>query len=249
MKHVVLFILVFICFQTFAQDNRIYVSGKVTSDSVAVENAHIINYSAKKGVVTDLKGSFEIPVKIGDTIVVSSIQYSQKILVVSANDITNNFIQVFVDPAINELEEVFVTEKEDFLLDKDTTQYTVDASTLKLPNAGKEVLTPTERKINYLKKGGAIDQLRNLITGEKKKLKKFLVEENGYATLQDIRADFGDDFFTNNLGISEKNIGPFLEYCANFKIVQLYRADEKFQVFDLMVKHKPEFLALQQTEN
>ncbi len=246
MKYVYLSLILFISIQSFGQDNRILLKGKVTSDSVAVEDAHVINYSSRTGVITGADGNFEIPVKTSDTLIISSIEYKQKVIIINSTHLTSNFLNVFLEPAVTELDEIILLERKDYMQSIDTPAVQVSANTLALPNAGKKTdYTYTERKINYITNGSNITKLHSLITGKKKKLKKIRKEESNNMYLEKIRADFTDAFFINTLQLQEKQIGPYIAYCQSKKdIISLYKKEDKFGILDIFMNTKEEFIAL-----
>jgi len=56
--------------------------GKIVNDSIEDSYLHIMNLNMQRGTITDEHGAFHIPVRVNDTLFISSIQFeAQKILV------------------------------------------------------------------------------------------------------------------------------------------------------------------------
>ncbi|MFC5044070.1 TonB-dependent receptor [Aquimarina hainanensis] len=81
MKHLITFFCMLCMHQTFAQSLK----GKVVSrDNIPVTEAHIFNVNDKHHTHTNEKGAFKLaPVTIGDTLVISHVNYKKKTIVVS----------------------------------------------------------------------------------------------------------------------------------------------------------------------
>ncbi|WP_176027339.1 TonB-dependent receptor [Aquimarina sp. TRL1] len=81
MKHLITVFCMLCMHQTFAQSLK----GKVVSrDNIPVTEAHIFNVNDKHHTHTNEKGAFKLaPVTIGDTLVISHVNYKKKTIVVS----------------------------------------------------------------------------------------------------------------------------------------------------------------------
>lgn len=89
-----------------AQDNRYQIKGIITSDSVSVENIHIINKTSKKGTVSNQFGEFKILAKVNDTLVFSGVQFYTKELKITKKQIESKLISIDLFQKINTLDEV-----------------------------------------------------------------------------------------------------------------------------------------------
>jgi len=89
-----------------AQDDRYQIKGIITSDSVSVEDIHIINKTSKKGTVSNQFGEFKIPVKVNDTLIFSGIQFYTKVLQITKKQIESKLISIDLFQKINTLDEV-----------------------------------------------------------------------------------------------------------------------------------------------
>jgi hypothetical protein len=122
------------------------------------------------------------------------------------------------------------------------------AEKIGLPNADKEPLTPLERKINYIQKGGLIDKLYAWVSGESKSLKKLrkLYEEERREVdiqldIQMIRNHFTDEYFIKTIGIPEQKIDAFIRFCLKDKLVFYFERNRELDMMNLFIKNKIPF--------
>ena len=217
-----------------AQDKPIRIQGMITNDSIALENIHIVNKSSNKGTLSNYKGEFQMFVKENDTIQFSSIQYITRKLIITQQHLKNKVLKIKLTQKTNVLQEVVIENM---------------AKSLGLPNADKEPLKPTERKLNYIRKGGNINKIYAWISGEKKKLKILQDHLNEDAKISEnnlnvqlIRNHFTDDFFINSLKITKENIDGLIYYCLPKGIVFVFEKERYLEVVDLLIQNKDPYL-------
>ena len=88
---------------------RILINGQVTApQGEDVEGINLYNISSQKGAVTDADGSFSLEVAAQDRILVSAIQFQSFKVIVDAGVIDTKRLRIYLNPAVNELEEVIV---------------------------------------------------------------------------------------------------------------------------------------------
>lgn len=239
----------------YSQENRVLISGEIKNDSVPIENVHIINKSAQKGTITNRIGQFKISVTDKDTLMISDIQFQNKIIIVNQDHLLTKFIEINLLELTNELDEVVVQQFDDM------------SEELGLPNAGKEPLNKLDRNLNHysqkstpivilealLFKPGGIDDIYNIVSGNRKKdrkLKQLIQEDQLNAGkleyVKVIRAHFQDDFFTNSVKIEEEYIDTYIYYCLAQDIGSLYDKGRLIEVIDILLKSKEQyFLSLE----
>ena len=240
------------------QENRILISGKVKNDSIPIENVHIINKNSQKGTITNRLGQFKISVTDKDTLMISDIQYQNKIMIVSQDHVLTKYMEINLLELTNELDEVIVQQFDDM------------SEELGLPNAGKKPLNKLERNLNHysqkstpivilealLFKSGGIDDVYNIISGNRKRDRKLsaLIEEDEITAgnqeyVRRIREHFQDDFFINSVKINEEHINPYIYYCLAQNIGSLYDKGRLIEVIDILLKSKdPYFESLTEVD-
>ena len=90
MKHLLLFILLFVLPQQLVAQQKELVRGKIVdaSDDKPMENVNIVNLNQVFGTATNQEGAFEIPAKVNDTLHLSFLGY-KSIKVRVTNDWVN----------------------------------------------------------------------------------------------------------------------------------------------------------------
>lgn len=93
-----------------AQDiTRTKVSGKIhVPQGDDAEGISVYNISSQKGTITDPDGTFEIDLAENDRILISALQYQSFTVIVDKGIVERRRINIFVNPAVNILEEVVV---------------------------------------------------------------------------------------------------------------------------------------------
>jgi len=228
------FLLFIITLQLSAQEERVLIHGTIYSDSLTVDNVNIVNKTTFKGTVSDKNGKFQILARENDILQFSNIQYKTKRIYLNNLHFKREDLIIHLMQTTNELQEVVVHNM---------------AKSLGLPNAGKEPLKPTARKINYYTKGGSISKLYGLVSGKTKNLKslrKLEKEDEEILTnklnIQIIRNHFQDEFFTETLRIPKERIDDLINYCLPKGIVFLFDRERYLEVMDILIQNKYSYL-------
>ncbi|MAT90816.1 MAG: hypothetical protein CMC35_08980 [Flavobacteriaceae bacterium] len=88
---------------------RTVINGRVTApQGEDIEGINLYNISSQKGTVTEADGSFTLAVAEQDRILVSAIQFQSFKVIVDEGVINNKQLRIYLNPAVNELEEVIV---------------------------------------------------------------------------------------------------------------------------------------------
>ncbi len=245
------FFVTLICFEVSAQQERVLISGEISSESNALENIHIINKTSKKATTSDKNGVFKIRVKEGDELLISAIQFKNEIIIINSLNIKLLTIKIILEKEVNSLDEVTIEKRRNM------------AGDLGLPNAGKKPLTKLESRLNAHTKAslpvavlltliggaGGIDNLYYIISGDRKKDRKLtnLLQKDKNEAFkkeqrQNIRARLTDAFFINTLKIPVQEIDDFIQYCDSKNIDYLLSKNRTLEVIDVFIKESPNFL-------
>lgn len=217
-RKILVFFIGTIC--VFAQNDAVFLKGKVVSDSRNLEGIHVINVSVNNGVVTDESGYFSIVAKENDTIMFSAIHLKGYQKIVNKDDLAMKLVFIPMEAIVNELMEVTVTEYKN-----------INAESLGIVPKGQKRYTPAERKLAAAETfkwyspllipigGMSVDGLINAISGRTKRLKKELSIEKKELFQEKVKSMFTYDYLLKDLKIPEDYIDGFV-----FFIVE----DEKF---------------------
>ena len=214
----------------YAQD-RIPIKGKLIYRNVNVVAANVVNINAQINTITDGEGEFEIPVKVGDEIIFSSVQYMIRTVKINPDIIQKNRLVITVNEKINALEEVIITpdDTEKFLDLKEEEfkgyDYLRDKST-RLENTivRQGQLNNGINVINILK---LINKVINSKTEEEKRSLK---------PSEVLKYVFEIDFFKRDLELTDDQIIGFLEYIDdNLPSQKLLSQSKQFQLIDYLI--------------
>ena len=214
----------------YAQD-RIPIKGKLIYRNVNVVAANVVNINAQINTITDGEGEFEIPVKVGDEIIFSSVQYMIRTVKINPDIIQKNRLIITVNEKINALEEVIITpdDTEKFLDLKEEEfkgyDYLRDKST-RLENTivRQGQLNNGINVINILK---LINKVINSKTEEEKRNLK---------PSEVLKYVFEIDFFKRDLELTDDQIIGFLEYIDdNLPSQKLLSQSKQFQLIDYLI--------------
>ncbi len=93
-----------------AQDiQRVKISGKITAPhGEDVDGVTLYNKSSEKGTSTDKDGVFNLEVAENDRVLVTAIQFQTFIVIVDKGIVDSKNMSIYLNPAVNQLEEVIV---------------------------------------------------------------------------------------------------------------------------------------------
>ena len=214
----------------YAQD-RIPIKGKLIYRNVNVVAANVVNINAQINTITDGEGEFEIPVKVGDEIIFSSVQYMIRTVKINPDIIQKNRLIITVNEKINALEEVIITpdDTEKFLDLKEEEfkgyDYIRDKST-RLEN--------TIVRQGQLNNGINVINILKLIT--KVINSKTEEEKRNLKPSEVLKYVFEIDFFKRDLELTDDQIIGFLEYIDdNLPSQKLLSQSKQFQLIDYLI--------------
>ena len=228
----------FLIFQliAFAQD-RIPMKGRLIYRNVNVVAANVVNITAQINTITDGEGAFEIPVKTGDEVVFSSVQYMIRTVEITPEIIQKNRLIITVNEKINALEEVVITpdDAEKFLNLKEEEfkgfDYERDKST---------------RLENTIVRQGQLNNGLNLINVAKLIAKivsnKTEEEKRNLKPSEVLSYVFDISFFKSDLELRDDQIVGFLEHIDdNLPSQKLLNQSQQFQLIDYLIMQSKKY--------
>lgn len=232
----------FICFANLlsAQDDgRVLIRGQVLYRGSNVANENVINSTSEATTITNDNGRFMIPVKVGDELVFTAVNYQLEIVTITEGIIANRRLVVEVTEKVTELDEVVLTpeNQQKFLELKNEkfkeVEYEIDRST-EVRNVA--LLNQNERRegdINFVNIFKALFKSRNQDGSEREPLKVSDV----------LRQVYDDEFFVVDLKLPQDKIDAFLLYCDGKMGPQsLLKKENEFELIDFLVTHSKTYL-------
>jgi hypothetical protein len=207
------------------------IKGKLIYRNVDVVAANVVNNTAQLNTITDGEGAFEIPVKLGDEVIFSSVQYLIRTVTISPEILNKNRLIVTVNEKINALEEIVITpyNTEKFLDLKEEEfkgyDYERDKST------ALENITMTQGQLrnglNLINIAKLVaNAIQNKTEEEKQKIKPSEI----------LTYVFNDEFFNDDLGLKNDEVTGFLEHIdKNLPSQQLLKTGKQFQLIDFLI--------------
>ena len=225
-------LIFFLVFQAvaFAQD-RVSIKGRLIYRNINVVAANVVNITAQINTITNGEGAFEIPVKNGDEVVFSSVQYMIRTVKITPEIIQKNRLIITINEKINALEEVVVTpdDAEKFLDLKEEEFKGFDYDRDKSTRLENSIVRQGQLKngINLINVAKLIAKLvSNKTEEEKRNLKPSEV----------LSYVFDKSFFSSDLELRDDQIVGFLEHIDNnLPSQKLLNQSQQFQLIDYLI--------------
>lgn len=238
-------ILILLCavFGTAQQDYRTWLRGKVLYQDSSVVAANILNTNSEQATITDDNGEFAIEVKLGDELIISSVQYEIRVLIITKEILQRNRLVVDVNEKIQVLDEVVVspTRPEKFLDLQEEEFKKFDYTSDKSTRVENEIL----RK-NQLYEGVDFVNIFKLMYKALRKKNSDGQIGSSYAPSDVIRQIYPDAFFSEELHIPQGQIGLFLEFIDDrLEAKDLLKKENEFQLMDFLIKQSEKFARAQ----
>ncbi|WP_299337290.1 hypothetical protein [uncultured Psychroserpens sp.] len=228
----------------------IELKGEISASS-DLDGIHVLNLTAQEFTITNDKGEFEVLARLNDTILISSIQYTPKNVIVSKTILASKFIAITLTDRVNELDEVVVgkvltgnllTDIENSDAKRDINFYDVG-----IPGYTGKPKTQKERRLYEADAGKSIviaplfvginiHKILNKISGRTKKLKKAVMLEKQIDCMNKMKSEFSDLLF-ENMEIEEHLKIDFFYYVAeDQKFQELCQSDDSFTTYEFLLK-------------
>ncbi|MDB4014801.1 carboxypeptidase-like regulatory domain-containing protein [Flavobacteriaceae bacterium] len=237
MKIKLLFLALLCSYLNFGQESRTSIKGRLLYRNSNVIAANVVNNSAQLNTITNGEGEFEIPVRVGDELIFSSVQYKIRTVKVTAEMIKKNRIVVSINERVNILDEVVVgPENQQKFLDMKKEEfkrvdYTQDKSTKLINRAADD-----RQLANGLNFVNVAKLLGRLLSKNKGDSEKKLIPSEVLPYL------FETAFFNQDLGLNaEQTEGFLMEMDRVLPTQKLFKKDMEFQLIDYLVKASQEY--------
>jgi hypothetical protein len=236
MIRLICFIVFWCTTQLFGQSNiAIDCHGKVNADMSNLEGIYVINLKTENATITDKEGYFYIKAAVGDSLLLSSVQFKSVKKVITTQDVQSKLFFVKMSPIMNELKEVVIKRP------------SVSAESLGIIPYGQKKYTPAERKLATASSGRlnplGLDPLLNYFSGRTAMLKKELEVEKKEGYMVQLENLFDKNHFVNTLHIPSDYVKGFLYFAVeNPKFTRVLKTKNRtsieFLMSELAVQYK-----------
>ena len=235
-----LFTLIFallISVSSLAQEKRKRISGTLLYRNTAVIAANVVNNTAQQNTITDSDGNFELPMRVGDEIIFSSVQYKITTVKVTPEILQKSRMVVALNERVNELDEIVVTPE----------------NTEKFLDLRKEEF----KKVDYLQDKST--KVENRLTDDRQfeyglnfvNIAKLLVKALKDKTPQErltltpskiLPYVLEDSFFTEDLELPQDQVVGFLEHLdKTMPSDRLLKKDMEFQLIEYLYQESEKY--------
>ena len=224
-------LIFFLVFQVvaFAQD-RVSIKGRLIYRNINVVAANVVNITAQINTITNGEGAFEIPVKNGDEVVFSSVQYMIRTVKITPEIIQKNRLIITINEKMNALEVVVTPDDAEKFLDLKEEEF-------KGFNYDRDKSTRLENSIvrqGQLKNGINLINVAKLIA--KLVSNKTEEEKINLKPSEVLSYVFDKSFFKSDLELRDDQIVGFLEHIDNnLPSQKLLNQSQQFQLIDYLI--------------
>lgn len=235
-----IFSLLFVFFSFFAGAQEINLKGFVFYDTTPLKDINILNKTTQKGTATNQDGMFVIEVSKGDSILFSSLSFSNRIIRVTETHMEEKTMEVFLELGFTQLDEVeleqwFRMELGDIAVDE-RTRLSNDQTDLNRPPNASYFVDPTARHQGISARSiyRALTKKSRLNKAEQKKLdEKMTILKEQFP--EEIKESYGLEFFTISLKVPKDEVDRFLNFCDENGLGEFFDKSA-FEITDFLMK-------------
>lgn len=257
MKTKLLFFLFLITSSLIAQKlPREVLYGQLIADSTEVDNVLVTNKTAKLAVYSRKDGTFQIHVRVKDTLVFSSLNFPPQSLILNEADLKLNVLKIKIESRPNQLDEVVINPNAlSGNLEKDNENIKITQVKPKIDNllaittlyeddsqsSPDNKLMPGYLDTRYMMDFAAIGVklIRSLKNSEAQRTKNRDISR--FSVI--VQNRFSNEFFRNNFKMDKKQTQDFLTFCeSDPKAKELTSNGNDFELIDFLMLKKQEYL-------
>ena len=256
MKTKLLFFLFLITSSLIAQKlPREVLYGQLIADSTGVDNVLVTNKTAKLAVYSRNDGTFQIHVRVKDTLVFSSLNFPPQSLILNEADLKLNVLKIKIESRPNQLDEVVINPNAlSGNLKKDNENIKITQLKPEIDNllaiailyeddeqsSPENKLMPGYLDSQYMMDFQAIGVklIRSLKNSEAKRTKN--KDISSFSVI--VQNRFSDEFFRNNFKMDKKQTQDFLTFCeSDPKAKELTANGNDFELIEFLMLKKQEY--------
>lgn len=259
-KKLLVFILYFLITTAFvAQEKKTIITGKIIDSIGAVKNVNILNLNTSIGNSSNDNGLFDMKVRVGDSLRISSVQHLTKIIFINKTIFKNRKITIQLNLETTVLDE-FELKRHDLsgILGIDTKNAPINKkdsllfNTMNFSNVdwnasvGDDYVDKMVRPHQVMLPGmGGIGSGISIPWKYSEKMWALRREmEIKKAFPSKIFSEFGEEFFFKKLKIPEERYYHFLEYCNPLGIERLYNQGNVLAVLKILQEQSKSYLEI-----
>lgn len=259
MKTKLLFLILLLSGGLMAQKTpRVMLNGQLTAESISVEDVLITNKTAKTAAVSKKDGTFQLLVRVKDTLVFSGFNFPRQVLVLNEADLKFKTLKIRIESQATNLEDVIINPKaltgnlskdsENIKLSALKADINMEAAVTKLYEYDEKSSPDNKLMPGYLDGTYMMDFAK---IGKKlvRSFKRSEAQKNRNRDVSSftvvVQSRFSNDFFRNSLKLTETEIPAFLNFCEkDSKSKQILESYTDFELVQYLEEKNKEFKAL-----
>jgi len=240
-----IFTFIFLCFSSAVSAQEFF-EGTIVKNSVENAPVNILNITQRRGAIDDPFGNFKIVASVNDSILFSSVQYQDTVLIISEENLQKRVIIKLLEE-VTEIDEVYLRNTNltgNLALDvKNADIDYYNNFGFPFPNPSNHYVTPVQRQLGYAS-SGAINLLINTLNGKIKQLKKHREVEKTDMLVKNVATLFDTDFFTVTLDLNDDDIINFIYFCSyDDSFIAVAKTNTLLPLTEFFLKKRKEYVA------
>lgn len=213
---------------------------QLINDSYKIENGIVFNVNSKIKAYINSEGFFEILAKAKDTLLISSLAFKPKKIVLTEKDFSSLFLRIRLDIQENKLNEVVILKNKEIKSFDGNSQKYVDIQFFDdQKSSPKNRLMPSDGTIEYGMNFVRIFKMLSKLVDNK----GIKVENSNF--ISEAPKIINHTFFTKTLNLKEDEVGLFLIFCENdSRSKKLLKPESEFLLMDFLISKNREFKRL-----
>lgn len=218
-----------------------------------VEGLHVQNKTAAKYTISNGDGSFIIPAKASDTLVISGVKYQVQEIIISTSIMELGQFSVQLIENVSELKEVVVgkilTGSLESDIENSDAEPEINFHDLGIPGYTGKLLTQNERKLYDADGGDMVGmvggiygagpsinffKLLNTITGRTKKLKAIVELDNRVACIERLKENYEAFLFEKDTLAENLRVEYFLFCQEDAEFLVLCNQNNEFKLIEFL---------------
>jgi len=238
------FVLSFFYVTVNAQQFKV-LNGKVQNENSSVSGIHIVNTSRANAVITNADGYFEISVQVGEVLKFSGVQFKQKELFISQAIFDSEFITVYLESFVNELDEVVVKSHNlsgNLKADIANVPESINFDDVGIPGYKgiREERIPSikEMAIKLALVQVDVEAVYKYISGYYRKLKIQRKQDKEFQVILKIIQFYGLYFFSENFNLEPDQVYDFVVGCnENTNMMTFFNQNRHEEVVNIFAQY------------
>lgn len=259
MKTKLLFLILLLSGGLMAQKlPREIIKGQLVAEAISVEDVLITNKTANTATVSKKDGSFQILVRVKDTLVFSGFNFPRQLLVLNEADLKFNILKIKIESQATNLDEVVINPNAltgDLKKDNENlkiTRLVANVDNLEVMDRvyfDDEKSSPDNKLMPGYLDGTYMMDFAKIGKKLVRSFKRSEAQKNRNRDVSSftvvVQSRFSNDFFRNSLKLTETEIPAFLNFCEkDSKSKQILESYTDIELVQYLEEKNKEFKAL-----